>query len=176
MVIDLVPEIETRRLVLRGPRRTDAPRLAKLANDYAIGSMTTRMPYPYSLADAQIFVDLAGDQDRLRDNTFVIELEGEGVVGAVGFQRTDEGRTELGYWVGRPYWGRGLATEAAVGALQWARNDWRRKVVFASHFADNAASAQVLIKAGFLHTGEVQLRHSRARGAAAATRMMVWLA
>jgi RimJ/RimL family protein N-acetyltransferase len=82
----------------------------------------------------------------------------------------------MGYWIGRPYWGRGFASEAAAGALAWAEQDWRRKLVVAGHFADNEASAQVLIKTGFLYTGEVQTRHSRARGAAVQTRMMVWLA
>ena len=69
-----------------------------------------------------------------------------------------------------------LATEAAQGALAWARNDWRRKVVVAGHFADNPASGQVLCKSGFLYTGDVELRPSAARGQTVPTRMMVWLA
>ena len=70
-----------------------------------------------------------------------------------------------------------VATEAARGAMAWARRDWRKKVVVAGHFADNEASAKVLIKTGFLYTGKVQNRLSRARGGAVVkTRMMVWLA
>jgi len=176
MVIDLAPKIETRRLVLRAPERSDAARLAKLANDFSVCSMTTRMPFPYALGDANAFIEQVQEQDRRIDNTFLIDLEDEGVVGAVGFYKAAGEPLELGYWIGRPFWGRGLATEAASGALHWARTDWRRKMVVAGHFADNAASAQVLIKAGFLYTGEVQKRHSRARGDGAATRMMVWLA
>ncbi len=175
-VIDRAPEIETRRLVLRAPTAADAPRLAKLGNDFGVCSMTTRMPFPYGLADARDFIGFAEEQDRRRDNTFVIEHEDEGVIGALGFHRPPEGLVELGYWIGRPYWGRGLATEATEAALAWARTGWRRKVIMAGHFADNPASAQVLIKAGFLYTGLVQKRHSRARGSAAPTRMMVWLA
>lgn len=174
--IDRPPEIETRRLVLRGPTAADVARLAALANDFGVCSMTTRMPFPYGEMDARDFIELAEEQDRRRDNTFVIAHEDEGLIGAIGFHKPDGEPLELGYWIGRPYWGRGFATEAAQAALQWARAWWRRKVVMAGHFADNPASAQVLIKAGFLYTGQVQKRHSRARGDAAPTRMMVWLA
>ncbi|HEX7887447.1 MAG TPA: GNAT family N-acetyltransferase, partial [Phenylobacterium sp.] len=80
-------------------------------------------------------------------------------------------------WFGRPFWGRGYATEAVTGALRWAGSDWRKNVVWAGHFADNPASGQVLCKAGFLYTGDVEPRPSVARGGAAVpTRMMVWLA
>ena len=83
---------------------------------------------------------------------------------------------ELGYWLGRPYWGKGLATEAVRGAMTWAQGDWGRRLILAGHFADNEASGRVLSKCGFLYTGEVQRRFSRARSADAATRMMVWIA
>ena len=83
----------------------------------------------------------------------------------------------MGYWIGRPYWGQGYATEAAAGAVGWAGADagasgW----VVAGHFADNPASGRVLEKAGFLYTGVVAPQFSKARGAVAPTRMMVWLA
>jgi RimJ/RimL family protein N-acetyltransferase len=62
------------------------------------------------------------------------------------------------------------------GALSWVKRDWRKRLVVAGHFADNAASGQVLCKAGFLYTGDVELKASRARGREVPTRMMVWLA
>ncbi len=173
---DVEYEILTPRLRLRRPERRDVGAVARLAADYAISSMTTRMPYPYAEGDARQFVDLVAAQDRRRENTFVIEHPEAGVIGAVGFHRPAGQPLEMGYWIGRPHWGQGYATEASRAALQWADQDWRRKLVVAGHFADNEASAQVLIKAGFLYTGEVQKRHSRARGQIALTRMMVWLA
>jgi RimJ/RimL family protein N-acetyltransferase len=83
---------------------------------------------------------------------------------------------ELGYWLGKPYRGRGYATEAVNGALDWVRGEWGKRYVIAGHFADNPQSGQVLIKAGFLYTGEVLMTPSKARGEAVPTRMMVWLA
>jgi RimJ/RimL family protein N-acetyltransferase len=63
-----------------------------------------------------------------------------------------------------------------MAVLSWAREVWGRRAVVSGHFADNPASGRVLEKAGFLYTGEVQPRHSTARGEVAPTRMMVWLA
>lgn len=166
-------EIRTPRLTLRRPVAGDVDAIARLAADYAIASMTTRMPHPYGLSDARQFVDLAGRQDRSRERAFAIEHPDHGLIGVIGFHGAP---LEMGYWIGRPFWGQGCASEAACAALQWAGGDWGRRRVLAGHFVDNPGSARVLIKAGFLYTGEVQNRHSRARGVVVPTRMMVWLA
>ncbi|MEO8115942.1 MAG: GNAT family N-acetyltransferase [Phenylobacterium sp.] len=169
------PVIATERLILRGPVREDAQRLAELLNDFNVAGMTSRIPHPYGPADAEAFLDRQSAKDAERDVGFVIEHRQFGLVGGLAFDAED-GKPELGYWLGRPFWNRGYATEAVRGALGWARRDWRRSVVIAGHFSDNAASGQVLCKAGFLYTGDVQLRPSVARGAEVPTRMMVWLA
>lgn len=174
-MIEPRPAIETRRLTLRGYDMTDAPRLAALINDWDIVRMTSRMPHPYSLDDAADFVARTQGEDPRCERSFAIELEDEGLVGGIGFDTPDNGHLEVGYWIGRPWWGRGLATEALRGALMWAAGDWRKRLVVAGHFADNPASGQVLVKAGFLYTGEVQPRPSKARGEPAPTRMMIWL-
>jgi RimJ/RimL family protein N-acetyltransferase len=175
-VIDTSPTIETRRLTLRAPVMSDTERLASLGGERDIARMTTRMPWPYGRRDAEAFISSCQAQDRRRDNTFVIDLENEGVVGVLGLFTPTDALLETGYWIGKPYWGRGLATEALQGALAWTKQSWRRRVVTAGHFADNAASGQVLIKAGFLYTGRVEMKPSLSRGQAVATRMMVWLA
>jgi RimJ/RimL family protein N-acetyltransferase len=108
---------------------------------------------------------------------FVVEHRAFGVVGLLGFDRKRGSGTEIGYALGRPFWNRGYATEAVRAALRWAKHDWGRKVVVAGHFADNPASGQVLVKAGFLYTGKVEPRACNARGGElVATRLMVWLA
>jgi RimJ/RimL family protein N-acetyltransferase len=175
-VIDSPPRIETDRLVLRAPVMGDAARIAALADDFDIARMTTHMPYPYALYDAQAFIGRIEAADLARDATFAIEHHDAGVVGMVGFHSREGLGPEIGYWVGRPYWGDGIASEAARAALKWAGREWRKRIVVSGHFADNPASGRVLVKAGFLYTGEVQPRRSAARGEIAATRMMVWLA
>lgn len=176
-VIEPSPVIETRRLTLRAPAPQDAPRIAHLAGDFDIAKMTTRMPHPYAVEDADEFVLAVAGQDPRRAATFLIEHEDLGPVGMVGlFETPEEPLSEIGYWVGRPYWGRGVATEAVRGVLIWASRNWRRRALVAGHFADNPASGRVLEKAGFLYTGEVRPKFSIARGEDADTRMMIWLA
>jgi RimJ/RimL family protein N-acetyltransferase len=174
--IDFEPVIATERLRLRKPRRSDAQQLAQHANDPGVARMTTSMPYPYELAHAEAFLAKSSEKDFRREAVFVVDHESHGAIGVLGFDAKD-GEIELGYWFGRPHWGQGYATEAAKGALVWAHETWGRRYLRAGHFSDNPASGEVLCKAGFLYTGEVQLRASVAReGQAAPTRMMVWLA
>lgn len=175
-VIEPSTLVETRRLTLRSPRPQDAPRIAALANDLDIARMTKRMPHPFGVRDAEAFVRAVAAQDPRRAATFVIDHEDEGVVGVIGMFEDADPAPEAGYWIGRPFWGRGLATEALEGALIWASRCWRRRALVAGHFADNPASGRVLEKAGFLYTGETRPAFSRARGAEVDTRMMVWLA
>jgi RimJ/RimL family protein N-acetyltransferase len=175
--VEVTPVVSTERLILRGPVITDAPAVAAIAGDLNVAGMTTSMPHPYALDDAEAWVRRAQACDWERDAMFVIEHRNFGIVGMLGFDHKRSARAEVGYGLGRPYWNRGYATEAVRGALKWVKRDWRRKVVVAGHFADNPASGQVLCKAGFLYTGDIERRTSRARGGAAvATRMMVWLA
>jgi RimJ/RimL family protein N-acetyltransferase len=175
------PRIRTPRLTLRPPRREDAVWIADRINVLDVARMTTRVPHPYSLADAEGWIDAL---DPERDASFLIEHPDFGPIGGVGFH---EGSTEwsptgaalspeIGYWLAPSFWNRGFATEAVTAALAWAETGWGRRAVSSGHFADNPASGRVLEKAGFLYTGEVQHRFSAARGEVAPTRMMVWLA
>ena len=173
------PRIETDRLILRPPGLQDAARIADLINDYDVSRMLTRVPYPYALSDAEAFIaHVQGSEER----GFLIEHREFGPIGMVGFNPsppTDDGVSvgpEMGYWLGRTFWGRGYATEAAKAALDWARTDWGVRAVVSGHYSDNAASSRVLVKTGFLYTGQVQPRFSQSRQAIAPTLMMVWLA
>ncbi len=94
------PEIRSERLSLRQPTPADAPALARLASDYAVASMTTRMPYPYGAADARAFIEHVRGQDRTRDATFVVEHRDAGVIGALGFHRAGSAPLEMGVLAG----------------------------------------------------------------------------
>lgn len=176
-IVQRTPTLRTDRLVLRLPEMRDAARLAELAADYDVVRMTTRMPWPYPAEEAAAFVQRVQANRSDRQHTFLIEAQGQGPAGLIGFfYDTGQRMPEVGYWLGRPFWGTGLATEAAEAAMTWARDGWGRRVVRSGHFSDNEASGRVLCKAGFLYTGEVERRFSRARNETVDTRMLVWLA
>lgn len=111
------------------------------------------------------------DEERM---AFVIEHPLMGLVGVVGFK--PKGRyTELDCFIAPERRGKGYATEALPAALKWAREQWGRKVVLSGHREGAEASAGLLIKAGFLYTGDVEMRCAPV-GGKVPTRMMVWLA
>ena len=120
-----------------------------------------RAPWPYSPEDAKRFL-AAGEAGR-HPHLFVTlpGAHGSRLVGCVGLA-SEDGETELGYWIAQGHWGRGYATEAVRSVLSLARTLGHRRVT-ARHFADNPASRRVLEKAGFRETGEIRLGHSAAR-------------
>ena len=175
--IEITPAISTERLLLRGPVVNDAGRLAQLANDINVAGMLATMPHPYEPAHAEAWMSKVVMSNWDSEAHFAIEHHAFGLLGAIGITRKPGERPVLGYWLGRPFWNRGYATEAVRGILKWVKRDWRARVVTAGHFADNPASGAVLCKAGFLYTGDIALKPSLARGGAMVpTRMMVWLA
>jgi len=170
------PSLRTARLDLRPLTMADAPRIATLADDFDIARMLTRCPHPYSMAEAEALVRRGVEADPAAEVMFAIDLPGEGVIGTIGLDPDGVLAAEVGYWLGRPYWGRGYMTEAVRGLLAWARDQWARRCVTARHFVDNAASAAVLAKAGFLYTGRTEMLPCLARGEPVLNRWMVWLA
>jgi len=170
------PVLTTERLCLRPLTSADAPRLAELANDFDVVKTTGGMPFPYGLSDAERFVRRAADADPAREIHFAVDLAGEGPVGCVGFYPHDAPGPELGYWLGQPFWGRGIATEMLAAIMDWARDGWGRRCVIACHQQDNHASGAALIRAGFLYTGRIEALPCKARGEDVNCRWMVWLA
>lgn len=147
--------IATARLRLRPPTAGDAPALAALAGDWEVARSTAFLPHPYAEADARDFIAAAAARRAAcREAIFVLERRAEGdVIGAVGVATEGSGG-EIGYWIGRPFWGRGYATEAVSGVLGLAFDGLGVERVAAAVMADNAASARVLEKAGFARLGE----------------------
>jgi RimJ/RimL family protein N-acetyltransferase len=168
--------LQTERLRLRPLRPDDAPRLATLANDYEVVKTTGGMPFPYALEDAERFIRRAADADPAREVHFAVDLVGEGPIGCAGFYPAALLGPELGYWLGRPFWGRRIASEMLRPLMAWARDDWGQRCVVACHHHDNPASGAALSRAGFLYTGQVEALPCRARGEPVASRWMIWLA
>lgn len=170
------PTLTTDRLILRPLAMEDAAPMTPLADDPGVARMTTSIPSPFSRDVAEGFIGRMQAADPAYEVVFALERRDCAFMGVLGIHPKDGLAPELGYWIGRPFWGAGYMTEAATAVLGWARDSWGRRVLTSGHFADNEASSRVLIKADFLYTGEVEPRFSLARGETASTRMMVWLA
>lgn len=152
----------TPRLLLRPGWKEDAPALASAIGDFAVVGRLASAPWPYGLADAEAF--LATDHGPLPNLLIFARTHGAPrLVGGVALDLRDDG-VELGYWIARPYWGLGFATEAARAVVDLADRGLRLPKLHAGHFADNHSSARVLEKLGFAPTGTVRPRICRARG------------
>ena len=160
--------VRTERLLLRPGWIEDAPALASAIGDEAILTKLALAPSPYRLADAVSWLSRPRDET---DTDFLIFARTSGaprLVGGVGL-KPDGGARELGYWIARPYWGLGFATEAARAVIDIARHSLKRSRIVSAHFIDNPASGRVLTKLGFKPTGEIVARMCRARGHAVPT-------
>jgi RimJ/RimL family protein N-acetyltransferase len=153
----------TERLLLRPGWAEDAPALSRAIADEMIVRNLSSAPWPFSLRDAEAF--LAAPRDPVLPSLLVFErTHGEpALVGACGLGRRSSGAVELGYWIVRGHWGRGLATEAGRALVDIARALGIARLE-ASHFLDNPASGRVLEKLGFQSTGLIAPRLSCARG------------
>lgn len=153
----------TKRLLLRPGWIEDAPALAKAVADEAIVTKLAAAPWPYHLQDAEALLSGAHDPRYPDLLMFARTLGQPRLVGGIGLKRDAEGQAELGYWVARPYWGLGFATEAGEAVVRMARESLRHRKLVAGHFIDNPASGRVLHKLGFRPTGRTVARHSAAR-------------
>ena len=159
---DIVPVLATARLVLRAPRRSDVKAIASFANDRRIAANTARIPHPYGIDDAEQFI--ASVNKREGEACFVVTLDGA-PIGICGVDLREDG-PEMGYWLGVPYWGRGLATEAARALIDHAFGDLEHEALISGARVSNPASRRVLEKCGFQWTG-VRLSRIRAINSAA---------
>jgi len=160
----------TERLLLRPGFPEDAPALAAAIGDEQVVRNLGRVPWPYSLADAEAF--LAMPRDPRLPTCLITERTASApvIVGGCGLHRRQSGAVELGYWIARPHWGRGLATEAARAVIDIARA-LRLPAIEAGHFLDNPASGRVLEKLGFRATGVIAPRFCLGRGEDVPARM-----
>jgi RimJ/RimL family protein N-acetyltransferase len=154
--------IRSERLFLRPGWPEEWEELLALIDDEEVVRNLARAPWPYTADDAKAFA--SRQQDRMLPSFFVTlpSAEGARLIGSVGLSR-DGDDVELGYWIGRPFWGQGYATEAARAMLSLAKVLGHKRLV-AGHLVDNPASGRVLRKLGFCPTGVVRKRFSLGRG------------
>jgi RimJ/RimL family protein N-acetyltransferase len=159
-----MPRLETERLLLRLPEFRDVPAIATWIGDWDVAKNLASVPHPYSEDNAREFVTRAAEKRALGEgHCFAVTRKEDGAfMGACGLLLKD-GRFELGYWLGKPFWRQGYATEAARKVVSFAFHDLKATSVWAGWYHDNPASGRVLQKLGCRPDG-AQPRHSLARG------------
>ncbi|MGQ0736009.1 MAG: GNAT family N-acetyltransferase [Acidobacteriota bacterium] len=145
------------RCIVREWSREDEPALARYANNRRVSvQLRDRFPFPYSNEDARRFIEYAAGMNPV--TAWAIEIGGEaaGGIGLMLSHDVERISAEVGYWVGEPHWGRGIATEALSAVTARAFEQFHLARVFAVPFAHNTGSIRVLEKAGYVLEGRMR--------------------
>lgn len=154
---------------LSSVERSDKDALVEHLQEPEIARNTLTIPYPYTESDAESWIDerLSHREQEPKEVTFAIRNPDGKLIGAVGTAGDFEGgashRAEIGYWLAKPYWGRGLTTEAVTRYAQYAFEELDVVRLTAKVFVWNAASVRVLQKVGFEREGRLR-RHQEKDG------------
>ncbi len=145
--------IKTPQFILRPFRRSDAKSVAAQINDKEIARNMLSIPHPYTINDARSWIQRCQNAARHKNRTwinFAIEINGKAVGGASIFRIHDH-KAEIGYWLGKAYWGKGIMTEAVNEIVKFGFGTLGLRRIYAHTFTFNQASIRVLEKAGFTH-------------------------
>ena len=153
--------LRTERLTLRLLRPEDAAELHRLINDWEVVRFLSRVPFPYprELADEWIASTHRQLEEGSAWHLAIVGQDGDNevLVGCVGLTReAGTRRAELGYWVGRRFWGHGVAAEAAGRLARWGLAHLDLDRIFAHVLEENARSAGVLKRIGMAETGRTE--------------------
>ena len=150
-------EIELTSCTLRGWRWSDRDSLIRHANNRSVWiNLRDRFPHPYTMADAQSWLDSVVAARPV--SNFAIAVADE-AVGGIGFSLQDDvgyRSAEIGYWLGEDFWGRGIATQALIAVSQYAFKSHDLCRLFAHVFEWNPGSVRVLEKAGYSFEGRLR--------------------
>jgi ribosomal-protein-alanine N-acetyltransferase len=157
-------KLESERLLLRPPTEADIADITRLIGDWDVVKNLSRVPHPYLEEHAREYIARAAEERAKGSSySFAITRKEDGAyLGQSGLHLKD-GVFETGYWLGKPYWKMGYATEAAKRTIEFAFHNLKATKVIAGWFHDNPASGHVLDKLGFKPDGAEQ-RDSLARG------------
>jgi RimJ/RimL family protein N-acetyltransferase len=148
--------LQTKRLILRPWREEDAEALYTYARDPEVGPPAGWLPHTSIENSREIIRTVLSAPE-----TYAVCLKENGrPIGSVGFHRNDlaedDDEYELGYWIGKPFWGQGLIPEASREMLRYAFEDLGMSRIWCGHYDGNVKSRRVQEKLGFVyhHTTE----------------------
>ncbi len=150
-------KLETKRLVLRPYRKSDAKNIVEKINHKEIVIYLFGPPYPYKMKDANWFINDSLKKSRKgKSHEFAITLKETGeLIGGTGVNRIDKknSNANVGYWIAKEYQGKGYATEAAKKVVEFGFMKLKLMKLHAKVVSVNPASSIVLQKIGFKREG-----------------------
>jgi RimJ/RimL family protein N-acetyltransferase len=158
----LLPErITSYPVLLRFFAPADAPRVQALAGNAEVADTTATIPHPYPDGAAEAWIATHRlDWDRGAQFVYAIAaIDGGALVGAITLRPNAVEQENIGYWIGRDYWGRGYATAATIAVVALAFGYLDCEVLTAVHLERNRASGRVLEKCGFIPLRTVERNH-----------------
>lgn len=155
-----IPTFVTARLKLRGFELSDAKRVQLLAGEYEIADTTLNIPHPYGDGRSEEWIKThAENLEKRKSLTLAICIAGSNLlIGAVSLMNIDvvHRNAELGYWIGKEYWGKGYCTESCLKVLGYGFETLELHRIHAHHMTRNPASGRVLTKIGMRHEGRIR--------------------
>ena len=148
--------LHTLRLQLRPAQFGDAEPIARYLNNFAVAGNLARVPYPYHLSDAKAWLRTRRANLPIEETNFAIDLPGEGLIGHVGFHNGPAGPI-IGYWLGQPFWNRGIMSEAVAASIAWFFDATNYDTLHSGVFHFNRASLAIQTRLGFTETGRSSL-------------------
>lgn len=151
-------QLQTPRLLLSPLREMDIPLIVRYAGDPEVSGPTLNIPYPYTRADAEAWLEATGEGLEGGDQyTLAIRQPAdEALMGAVGLILVPRyERAALGYWLARPFWGQGYMTEAVGEMIRFGFEELGLNKVYATHLIENPASGRVMQKNQMVKEGEL---------------------
>lgn len=147
-------EIQGSQFLLRKIKVDDRYQLAEIANNKKIWlNLRDRFPHPYGLEDADFYINMILQEEP--QYSFAIEVDGAfaGMVGLLPMDDVYRKTTEIGYWLGEPYWGRGIMTEACQLVTDYGLNTLEFIRIHTGVFENNIGSMRILEKCGYQKDG-----------------------
>ena len=135
---------------LRPWRKQDAQALSVIANNRNIwNNVRDRLPNPYTVLDALEWIGHTSQQQPPQNFAILVDGLVVGNIGAVLQDDVYRKTVEIGYFVGEPHWGKGIATKAVALFVAYVEQQFSPLRIYAGVFAHNKASMEVLRKNGF---------------------------
>ena len=145
----LMKEIRTERLLIKTPEIDDKFELTQLINDKDVIKWLSEIPFPYTLNHAEEFIERSRERVLKQESYNFMIFQDKKMIGGIGLSEFNNKSCQVGYWLGKKYWGNGFATEALKSILDFGFDQLNLEKIYAAYKIGNEGSIRVLNKSGF---------------------------